>query len=270
MADNKKAILVVSFGTSYEKTREETIGAIEQSIAGAFPEWEVRRAFTSGFIIRKILREQGIAVDTVEEALERAAEDGIRHLVVQPTHMMSGGEYEKLTGQCLQMKSRFQTFCNGLPLLTGQADFDELIRALESATAEYNDGKTAVCFMGHGTTAESNAVYTQLQKQLREKGYEHLYIGTVEAEPALEDLLAAVRKCPAYERVVLQPLMVVAGDHAVNDMAGDGAESWKSVFSAAGYEVICVLEGLGQNQDVQQMYVRHVREAMASMEGGLR
>lgn len=264
MADSKRAILVISFGTSYEETREKTIGAIERSIATAFPTWEVRRAFTSSFIIKKILRDEGVTIDSVDAALARAAADGITHLLVQPTHMMNGGEYEKLAAACREAEGAFENLQIAAPLLTAQADFDALTSAITAATAAYDDGKTAICFMGHGTTAESNHVYAALQASLHAKGFSHYYIGTVEATPTLEDLLAAVGRTPAYHRVVLQPLMIVAGDHAINDMAGE-EDSWKSAFAAAGYETVCILEGLGQNEAVQQMYARHAEEAMALM-----
>ena len=264
---NKKAILVVSFGTSYKETREKTVGAIETAIGAAYPGWEVRRAFTSGFIIKKILREEGIVIDTVEEALRRMLADGVTEVVVQPTHMMNGGEYEKLVAQCHALEDQFERFYIGAPLLTAPEDYDALAAVVTEATVAYDDGKTAICLMGHGTTAESNMVYGELQATLRWNGFANYYIGTVEAEPSLEDLLAAVRSYPAYQRVVLLPLMVVAGDHAINDMAGEGADSWKNTFAAAGYDVHCILEGLGENADVQLMYVRHAGEAIERLEG---
>ena len=263
----EKAILVVSFGTSYKETREKTIGAIEAAIGAAYPDWEVRRAFTSGFIIKKILREEGIRIDTVEESLLRMLADGISEVIVQPTHMMNGGEYEKLVEQCRAVWDQFDGFSIGAPLLIDPLDFDELVTAVTAATADYDDGRTAVCFMGHGTTAESNTVYSELQATFRRNGFENYYIGTVEAEPSLEDLLAYVKTNPAYQRVVLQPLMVVAGDHAINDMAGEGEDSWKNTFATAGYDVHCIVEGLGENADVQVMYVRHAGEAMERLEG---
>lgn len=264
---SKKAILVVSFGTSYKETREKTIGAIETAIGAAYPDWEVRRAFTSGFIIKKILREEGIVIDTVEEALRRMLADCVREVIVQPTHMMNGGEFEKLAAQCRALEDQFEGFCIGAPLLTAPEDYDALMAAVTESTVAYDDGKTAVCFMGHGTTAESNAVYVELQETLRRSGFGNYYIGTVEAEPSLEDLLAEVKAHPAYQRVVLQPLMVVAGDHAINDMAGDDKDSWKNTFAAAGYDVHCNVEGLGENANVQLMYVRHAGEAMKRLEG---
>ena len=264
---NKKVILVVSFGTSYKETREQTIGAIETAIGAAYPDWEVRRAFTSGFIIKKILREEGIVIDTVEESLRQMLADGVREVIVQPTHMMNGGEYEKLAAQCRPVKDQFEAFCIGAPLLTAPEDYDALAAAVTEATVAYDDGKTAICLMGHGTTAESNMVYGELQATLRWSGFDNYYIGTVEAAPSLEDLLKAVKAHSAYRRVVLQPLMVVAGDHAINDMAGEEADSWKNTFAAAGYDVHCILEGLGENPDVQLMYVRHAGEAMKRLEG---
>lgn len=261
-----KAILVVSFGTSYKETREKTIGAIEHAIGAAYPDWEVRRAFTSGFIMKKILREEGLKISNVEESLRQMAEDGIKDVIIQPTHMMNGGEYDKLMEQCRTVWDQFEGCRVGAPLLTDAGDFEQLAEAITKATEAYDDGQTAICFMGHGTNADSNTVYTDLQNTLQRAGHDHHYIGTVEAAPSLEDLLAAVKAESIYKRVVLQPLMVVAGDHAINDMACDEEDSWKSTFAAAGYDVHCILEGLGENPDIQQMYVRHVADAMRQLE----
>lgn len=259
---NKEAILVVSFGTSYNDSREITIGAIENAIADAFPEIEVRRAFTSQIIIDKLKERDGLEIDNVEEALARAADDGIGTLIVQPTHLMNGYEYTDLSDALKEYSGQFKKTVLADPLLTTDLDFEAVIQAVTEATAAYDDGSTAICFMGHGTEAESNSVYGKMQEMLTAAGYENYYIGTVEAEPSLEDVLRKVKANEAYQRVVLQPLMVVAGDHANNDMAGEEEDSWKSVFEAEGYKVECILEGLGQIRAVQDLYVEHVKRAM--------
>ncbi len=241
----KTAILAVSFGTSYNDSREVTIGAIEKAIADAFPAYEVRRAFTSQVIINKLRKRDGIKIDNMKEALKKAREDGIERLIVQPTHLMNGLEYRALAEDLRNYGSMFKAVVLGEPLLTAQEDFIAVMEAVTADTAAYDDGSTAICFMGHGTTAKSNDVYAKLQQVLEDQGAAHYYVGTVEAAPTVEDVLTRV-KAGAYTRVVLMPLMIVAGDHANNDMAGDDADSWKSVFDAAGYEVVCLVQGLGE------------------------
>ena len=153
----------------------------------------------------------------------------------------------------------------GEPLLSCDEDFDKVVKAIVEKTAEYDDGETAICFMGHGTEADSNRVYPRMQETLKAAGYENYFIGTVEAEPALEDVMAALKEKGSYKRVVLEPLMVVAGDHANNDMAGDEEDSWKTILENEGYEVECVLEGLGQIPAVRDIYVEHVQAAMEKL-----
>lgn len=264
-ADQKTAILVVSFGTSYNDSRNITIGAIENAIAKAFPDYEVRRAFTSQIIIDKLKERDGLAIDNVDEALDRAIADGITSLVVQPTHLMDGYEYTDLKDALADYEDKFDEIILGEPLLSRDEDFDAVIHAITEKTAAYDDGETAVCFMGHGTEADSNAVYAKMQEKLTAAGYENYYIGTVEAKPSLDDVLAAVSGKGTYTKVVLEPLMVVAGDHANNDMAGDEDDSWKAVMEGEGYEVECLLEGLGQITAIQDIYVAHTQAAVDSL-----
>ena len=261
----KRAILVVSFGTSYNESREATIGAIETAIAEAFPEAETRRAFTSQIIIDKLKERDGLETDNVKEALDRAAADGITELVVQPTHLMDGFEYMDLAKELKEYEESFDQVVLADPLLTSEADFDAVAKAITEVMAEYDDGETAFCYMGHGTEADSNQVYSRLQETLKAAGYTDHYIGTVEAEPSLEDVTASLKEAGGYKRVVLRPLMVVAGDHANNDMAGDDEDSWKSVLNKEGYETECVLEGLGQIPAIRELYVQHTKAAMDSL-----
>ena len=258
-------ILVVSFGTSFNDSRRLTIGAIENAIEEAVPEgFSVRRGFTSQIIIDHVEKRDGILIDNLEAALDRAVSNGVKTLVIQPTHLMNGLEYDEITEAVAQYSDAFEKISIGEPLLTSDADFDAVAEAIVAATAEYDDGKTAICFMGHGTEAESNQVYAKMQQVLKDKGYDNYFIGTVEATPSLDDVLAAVGE-GNYERVVLRPLMVVAGDHANNDMAGDDEDSWKSAFTAAGYDVTCVVEGLGQLEDIQKIYVEHTLKAIDAL-----
>lgn len=261
----EKAILVVSFGTSYNDSRDITIGAIENAIQKAFPDFEVRRGFTSQIIIDKLRERDGIEIDNVEEALDRAVADGIKTLVVQPTHLMSGYEYTDLAEALKDYTDKFEQLVLGEPLLTSDEDYKAVEKAITDATVSYDDGETAICFMGHGTEAASNSDYAKLQEVLTADGYENYFVGTVEAQPSLDDLIKAINEAGKYKKVVLQPLMVVAGDHANNDMAGDDEDSWKSRFEAEGYEVECLLQGLGQNEAIQDIYAAHTQAAIDSL-----
>lgn len=263
-APKDQAILVVSFGTSYNDSRDLTIGAIEGAIEKAFPDYDVRRAFTSQIIIDKLEERDGLEIDNVEEALDRAVEDGVKTLVVQPTHLMDGLEYNDVVDEIAEYADQFEKVVVGEPLLTSDEDFKNVAKAITEATAEYDNGENAICFMGHGTEAESNEIYAKLQDVLTEEGYENYFIGTVEAEPTLEDVLNQVKE-GEYKKVVLEPLMVVAGDHANNDMAGDEEGSWKTEFESAGYEVECLIKGLGEIDAIQQMYVAHTQSAIDSL-----
>lgn len=257
----EKEILVVSFGTSFNDSRRLTIGGIEQAIAAAYPDWSVRRAFTSQIIIDHIASRDNIKIDNVQEALERASDNGVKELIVQPTHLMNGLEYNDLVNEIAQYSDAFEKVSIGEPLLTSEEDFNAVGNILMEITAAYDTDDTAIVFMGHGTEADSNAVYGQMQEVLASAGQDNYFIGTVEAKPDLEDVMMAVRS-GSYKKVVLRPLMVVAGDHANNDMAGDEDGSWKTAIEKEGYEVECVLEGLGQVPAIQELYVQHVLAAM--------
>ncbi len=260
-----KVIMVVSFGTSYNDSREATIGAIENAIADAYPEYDVRRAFTSQIIIDKLKERDGLEIDNVEEALDRAVADGVKTLVVQPTHLMDGYEYTDLADALKDYEDKFEQVALAEPLLTSDEDFDAVAKAITEATASYDDGETAISFMGHGTEADSNEVYAKLQDVVTAAGYENYFIGTVEAEPSVTDVIAAINEKGTYTKVVLEPLMVVAGDHANNDMAGDEEDSWKSQIEAEGYEVECVIRGLGELPAIQDIYVAHTQAAIDSL-----
>ncbi|MCD7906512.1 MAG: sirohydrochlorin cobaltochelatase [Clostridium sp.] len=257
-------LMVVSFGTSYNDSRRMTIGAIEDAVEKAFPDFSVRRGFTSQIIIDHVKSRDKIAIDNVGEALERAEKNGVKNLVIQPTHLMNGLEYTDLVNEVAEYSDAFVKVAVGEPLLTSEDDFNTVIKAITNATAQYDDGETAICFMGHGTEAESNQVYAKMQEMLTAGGYEHYYVGTVEATPGLDDVLALVQ-AGNYKKVVLEPLMIVAGDHANNDMAGDEEDSWKTAFESAGYEVTCLVRGLGEMEDIQQLFVEHARAAVDSL-----
>lgn len=260
-SENEKAILVVSFGTSFDISRNITIGGIESAIQEAYPEYDVRRAFTSQIIIDVLEDRDGIMIDNVTEALDKLVADGVKTLIVQPTHLMNGFEYDDLIATLENYKDQFDSLSIGEPLLTSENDLMAVIDAITARTGSYLDEDTAIVFMGHGTHHEANAIYATLQDKITTAGYPNYYIGTVEASPSLDDMIDAV-KAGGYTRVVLEPLMVVSGDHANNDMAGDEEDSWKTAFETEGIEVVCILEGLGQYNEIQDIYVQHVQAAM--------
>lgn len=262
IGDNE--LLVLSFGTSYNDSRRLTIGAIEGDLEKAFPDFSVRRGFTANIIIDHVQRRDNILIDDVDAALERAVNNGVKNLVVQPTHLMHGLEYDELVKEVGNYSDAFDQVVFGEPLLNSDDDFARVEKAITEWTASYDDGETAICFMGHGTEADSNEVYQKMQDLLTKDGYTNYFVGTVEAEPSLDDVLAKVQ-AGDYKRVVLEPLMVVAGDHANNDMAGDEDGSWKKTFEDAGYEVECLLRGLGENEDIRAIYVDHAKAAIDSL-----
>ena len=256
----EKELLAVSFGTSYPDSRRLTIGAIEERLAQAFPDFEVRRAFTSQMIIERIKEKEGEAIDNVREALNRAVKAGVKQLVIQPTHVLNGLEYQDLVKEAASYENAFEGISIGAPLLTDEADYRRVMEAVVNAMKIYDDGETALCLMGHGTEAESNSAYRKMQEMFRQSGYHNYWIGTVEASPDLQDVLKAVKK-GGYRKAVLRPFMIVAGDHANNDMAGDDEDSWKSVFETAGLQVTAIVEGLGQLPAIREIFVDHGQAA---------
>lgn len=257
----KKAILVVSFGTSFHRTREKTIDKIEEEIQAAYPDYQVYRAWTSRMIIAKLLRRDGIRIPTVTEAVEAMLEDGITELVVQPTHIINGVENDQMKADVQAYQDRFQRVVFGAPLLTSTQDSQEAIGAvMEEFT--WLDEKDALVLMGHGTTHYANTVYAALDYTFKDLGYPHVFLGTVEAYPSLENLMKMVCSF-GPKRVVLAPFMVVAGDHAIHDMSGEDEDSWRSRFEQAGFSVECVMKGLGEYPGIRQMYIQHIEDALA-------
>ena len=255
-------LLVVSFGTSFNDSRVATIGAIEKAMAEAFPEWSTRRGFTAQIIIDHVERRDGEIIDNFEQAMDRAVANGVKNIFIQPTHLMAGYEYDDVVASAANYADAFDKVVIGINLLASDADFTEVATIVHDATAQYDDGETAIIFMGHGTEHESNSVYAKMQETFNKLGYENYYMGTVEAEPSLEDVIEAA-KAGGYKKVVLEALMIVCGDHANNDMAGDEEDSWKSAFEAEGFEVECILRGLGEFEGIQQLIVKHAQEVMA-------
>ena len=276
-------ILAVSFGTSFNDSRVADIKGIEDALQEANPDWSVRRAFTAQIIINHVQARDGEKIDNVDQALERAVDNGVKNLVVQPTHLMRGAEYDELVEAVENYKDKFETVKIAEPLLgevgadadAVNSDKEAVAKALtaeavkdagyDSLDAAKEDG-TAFVFMGHGTSHTAKVSYSQMQTQMKDLGYDNVFIGTVEGEPeetSCESVIDAVEKA-GYKKVVLRPLMVVAGDHANNDMAGDDDDSWLSMFKACGKfdSVDTQITGLGEIKDIQQIYVDHTAEAM--------
>ena len=262
----KPVILVVSFGTSYNDSRHITIGAIEDAIRETYPDYDVRRAFTAQIIIDKLAERDGIVIDNFEQAMDKLVEEGVQKVIVQPTHLMAGYEYtDVLNSLQSNYADKFEAIVLGDPLLTSDEDYSEVVEAICDATAEYDDDQTAICFMGHGTEADSNEDYTHLQQVLTDAGHTSYFVGTVEATPTFDDVVEAAQAA-GFTKAVLRPLMVVAGDHANNDMADtEDPDSFASKFIAAGFEVECVVEGLGQLVAIDDIYVRHVADAITQL-----
>ena len=276
-------ILAVSFGTSFNDSRVADIKGIEDALQEANPDWSVRRAFTAQIIINHVQARDGEKIDNVDQALERAVDNGVKNLVVQPTHLMRGAEYDELVEAVENYKDKFETVKIAEPLLgevgadadAVNSDKEAVAKALtaeavkdagyDSLDAAKEDG-TAFVFMGHGTSHTAKVSYSQMQTQMKDLGYDNVFIGTVEGEPeetSCESVIDTVEKA-GYKKVVLRPLMVVAGDHANNDMAGDDDDSWLSMFKASGKfdSVDTQITGLGEIKDIQQIYVDHTAEAM--------
>lgn len=258
-----KAILVVSFGTSYEASRKATIEKIEQDIADSFQDYQIYRAWTSKFIISILKKRDNYTVSTVKEAMEQMIKDGIRELIVQPTHILDGIENNVMKEEVLSYKESFDKIAFGTPLLTSLEDEQKAIDAVNSEFSELKETE-ALVLMGHGTTHQINSVYAELDRNFKSAGHSNVFIGTVEADPTIQDL---VKEVTAFHpsKIYLTPFMIVAGDHAHNDMAGDSPDSWVCQFKKAGFEVYPVLKGLGEYPEIRAMFVEHAREAITSM-----
>ena len=279
-------LLVVSFGTSFNDSRAQDIKGIEDKLQEAYPDWSVRRAFTAQIIINHVEARDDEAIDNMDQALERAVANGVKNLVVQPTHLMHGAEYDEMVEAIDSYKDKFESVAIAEPMLgevgddatvinddkkaVAQAITDEACKeaGYDSMEAAAEDG-TAFVFMGHGTSHTANVTYDQMQTQMENLGFTNAFIGTVEGEPedtACEEVIAKVKDA-GFKKVVLRPLMVVAGDHANNDMAGDDEDSWKSMFEASGAfdSVECQIEGLGRIEAVEDLYVEHTKAAIDSL-----
>ena len=281
-------LLVVSFGTSFNGSRAADIKGIEDALQAAYPDWSVRRAFTAQIIINHVQARDGEKIDNMDQALDRAVANGVKNLVVQPTHLMHGAEYDEMCEAVEQYRDKFDSVAIAEPLLGEVGEDATVINADKEAvaaaitaeavkTAGYDDAAaaaadgTAFVFMGHGTSHTAKVSYSQMQTAMQTLGYDNVFIGTVEGEPedtACDAVIEKVKEA-GYTKVILRPLMVVAGDHANNDMAGADDDSWLSQFQASGdfASVECQIAGLGEVEDIQQRYIEHTKAAIDSLNG---
>lgn len=256
--DGKKAILVVSFGTSYIDTLEKTIGAIERRIAGAYPDYKVYRAFTSQMIINKLKRTENLRVDTVGEALKRMAAEGIERVIVQPTHVINGIENDRMMEDLMEYMDKFRKISVGKPMLSSVDDYKKAIHAVMAQT-ELKEEEMLV-LMGHGTDHHANAAYPTLEYTFHALGYQQVLVGTVESFPEFKNVMDKLR-ISGKKKVLLMPFMIVAGDHAQNDMAGE-EDSWMSALTEDGYEVRAAVRGLGEMEGIQNLFLEHIEEVL--------
>lgn len=263
---SNKAILVVSFGTSHNDTRAVTIDAIEKKIDDEFgEEYDVRSAFTAQFIINKLAKRDGLEIDNVKQAMDKLVADGVATLIVQPTHVMHGIEYDSLVETVGKYKDKFTSIVIGEPLLTSHEDYAKVIDIIRKITADKNKEGSAIVLMGHGTEHFANSTYACFESHLKHEIGRNYFVGTVEGYPTIKEVISDLKETDV-NRVVLYPFMIVAGDHANNDMAGDEEDSWASQLKNNGYEVESVIRGLGEYEGVQSIYIEHVKAAIERSE----
>ncbi len=252
----KRALLVASFGTSYKETRKKNIEAIENRLQEEFSDYVVYRAFTSKMIKQK-LEKEGLLIFDIPQALEQMKKNGVKEVLVQPTHIINGIEYDLLREEIAPYLEQFQSILVGSPLLTKHEDYIELATIIKESYLVKKE--EALVLMGHGSKHHANASYPAFEYVLKDLGYENIFVGTVEGYPSLEEVKKQLEK-QGYQKVCLAPMMIVAGDHANNDMIGD-EDSWKCELEEAGYQVRYSLKGLGELEGVQEMFIRKAKEA---------
>lgn len=263
--NKKKIIIVVSFGSSYEQTRKKTIEAIENKIINKFYDYKVKRAFTSQVIIDKLHKRDNIKIDNVNQAMKNLIDirSDIEEIIIQPTHIINGFEYEEMIETVKQFESKFKLINYGKPLLSDNEDYKQLVEILLSESRKYNKKNTAIVFVGHGTKHNANFVYIKLDKFFKDKGYLNYFVSTIESNPSFNDIIKQIDKLDVNE-IVLFPLMIVSGDHVINDISSDEKGSWKNSFESKGYKVKCILKGLGEYSQIQDMFVKHIENAKSS------
>lgn len=252
----KKVIVALSFGTTHESARKKAIEPLENEFAEALEGWEMKRAFTSGMIVRS-LKKSGFDYSTLEETLDKIEEGS--SVVIQPTHVIKGEEYDKIYETAERYKNKFALLKTGVPLLNREEDVEKVCRCM-IRRFPLNDSE-AVVLMGHGTEHSENTIYSRIGQAFKDLGAGYIFVGTVEASPDIQDILAELKK-RGYKKAILAPLMLVAGDHAANDMAGDDPESWKSILEREGIQTRAVVKGLGEYPEIREIYLEHLKELL--------
>lgn len=255
----KKALLVISFGTSYIETLEKTIAATEKALERQFPQYDLKRAFTSQMVINKLKKRDHLEIDTIAQAAERLLAAGYREVLVQPLHIIHGSEYHAALTELKPYLQNFASFALGRPLLSLYADYLAVVDALRDELPAFPSDE-ALVFMGHGSSHPANAAYAQLDMVFKDQGFAHIHVATVEGFPELATVIKHL-KADHIQKVTLMPFMLVAGDHARNDMAGDEPQSWKTILQNEGFAVTTRLVGLGEMEKIRQLYVAHAQEA---------
>lgn len=262
MKEKNKGILVVSFGTTHKDTREKTLDAIESAIREEFTDYAVYRAYTSNVVMRRIEKQEKLYILNVEETILQMLEDGVDEIIIQPTHVIKGIEYEKIIREASKYKDKFKSFAICDPLLGSDLDCEQVSDIIIKETEEAGETDTfkhVFVFMGHGSEHSANESYTVLQNEINKRGYSNILIGTVEGEPEIQDIVDILEE-HSYDTVTLIPLMIVAGDHAKNDMIGEDDDSWKSLLEQKGYKVDYILKGLGEIKEIQNMFIQHIKD----------
>lgn len=254
----KKAILAVSFGTTYENALDSSIGSLEKDICINFPDYRVFRAFTSNIVMKK-LSTKGIHINNVSQALDQLFNDGYDEVIIQPTHIISGIEYDKICDISGQYISKFSTVKTGTPLFSSEND----MKAVCSFFAEKFPSDKAVLFMGHGTEHSANELYTKFSSICSDMNFSNMFTATVEGNPEISDVIPELKRS-GYTEVIITPLMLVAGDHAQNDMNGDGPDSWRNILTEEGFNVIPLVKGLGEYQEIRNIYISHLKDLISS------
>lgn len=254
---SKKAILVISFGTSYDDTRNNTIGAIEEDIKKAYPNYEVRRAFTSKIILAKLKKRDDLQIANITQAMENLIKDKFETVICQPTYIMNGYEYYDMIKEINIFKDKFKSLQFGTPLLTSTQDYYNMVDAVNKEIPKL-DFDDALLLVGHGTKHFANSSYAALDYQFKDNGNKNIFVGTIENYPNLNTVLKQI-KALNFKKIYLMPLMIAAGEHAINDIAGDNPTSWKTIFENEGFEVKLILKGLGEYQSIRKIYIERIK-----------
>ena len=260
--EKTKGILVVSYGSSYKEEREKSIGAIEMAIATAFPEYKVYRAFTSKSIVERIWKKEGVRIDSIGEALERALAEGIRKMIVLQTHLAKGVRFDTMEQVAMSYDQRFEQLKILQPILSNDEMVGTFVDGLISIGTTYDDGATTVCFVGHGMDDDSETIYGRLQNEISKRGYPHFYIGTLSMKPTCKDLVECIGQNKEIRNVVLVPLMLVSGYHVRKDLMGAFDDSWCNTFLRAGFSVECIKRGLGEASFLQNIFIEYLKNVI--------